>query len=166
MSVRGRILSVAGLTIAALALIQVVPYGRNHGAPPEGTQVAWDSPPTQELARRACFDCHSNETRWPWYASIAPASWRIQHHVDEGRRALNLSALSVATEDDLHAIREAGETVSEGEMPPRDYLLMHPDARLTPAERRALADGLDRSLASLVAGNSGTGAGEDEAGGR
>ena len=164
---------VVGLGIAAAALIQVVPYGRHHVAPPSGLQVVWDSPRTEDLARRACFDCHSNETRWPWYASIAPMSWRIQHHVDEGRERFNVSALDARSDDGRDAIREAGESVTKREMPPRDYLLLHPNARLSPAERRALADGLDRSLVAVTKpGPAGNGLdpeeekGEEEARGR
>src|SRR5262249_45419851 len=122
------------------------PYGRDHSNPPSNQLVRWDSPATEQLARRACFDCHSNETRWPWYASVAPFSWRVQHDVDEGREHLNFSAPGVRAQHGDDA-REAGKTVLEGKMPPRDYQLMHPESGLTPAERRLLAEGLDRSLA-------------------
>lgn len=71
--------------LGLLLAIQLVPYGRDHSNPPGRTEPSWDSPATRELARRACFDCHSNETEWPAYASIAPASWLAQYDVDEGR---------------------------------------------------------------------------------
>jgi hypothetical protein len=97
----------------------------------------WDSPQTRELAQRACFDCHSNETVWPWYSNIAPVSWLVQHDVDEGREYVNFSDWGNARELD-----ELGEVVYEGEMPMSNYLLTHPEARLTDAERAALAQGL------------------------
>ncbi len=133
--------------LAVLIVLQSVPYGRRHVNPPDGVVAAFDSPATQTLAERACFDCHSNRTRWPWYASIAPLSWRIQSHVMEGREALNFTAMDTGGENLTEAAEEAGETIMEGEMPPRDYLLMHPEARLTTAEKQALARGLERTLA-------------------
>lgn len=98
-------------------------------------------PRTRELAARACFDCHSNRTRWPWYAHVAPASWLLQSHVDEGRRELNFSRWDLAQEE----ADEAGDTVRSGEMPPWTYLLTHPEARLSDAEKGQLALGLDRT---------------------
>jgi mono/diheme cytochrome c family protein len=151
MSARDGLRRVAAFAIAAAVLVQLAPYGRNHIAPPAGTPTAWDTDRTEQLARRACFDCHSNETRWPWYAAVAPASWRVQHDVDEGRVRLNFSALNTRSEEGLDALREAGKVVTEGEMPPLDYRLLHPEARLTPEEKRTLALGLERSLARLAA---------------
>lgn len=133
------------------ALIQLVPYGRAHTNPPDGTVVAFDSPRTQELAERACYDCHSNHTRWPWYSSIAPMSWRIQTHVNEGRSKLNFTAFAPSSKETAEAAEEAGESVTKGEMPPADYQWAHPEARLSPAEKQALAEGLDRTLAPFIA---------------
>src|SRR5215216_1353338 len=72
-------------------VLQLVPYGRRHDNPPTTREPAWDDPTTRALAVRACFDCHSNETRWPWYSYVAPVSWLTQRDVDEGRRELNFS---------------------------------------------------------------------------
>jgi Haem-binding domain len=74
-----------------LLVIQLVPYGRDHGNASTTSEPIWDSPVTRALAKQACFDCHSNETEWPAYSHIAPASWLVQHDVDEGRAALNFS---------------------------------------------------------------------------
>ena len=78
--------------VLVLFVAQFVPYGLEHTNPPDGALASFDSPATEDLARRACFDCHSNRTRWPWYASIAPISWRVQQHVIEGRKKLNFTA--------------------------------------------------------------------------
>jgi hypothetical protein len=141
-------------TIAILILVlgaaQLVPYGRYHTNPPDGTLAAFDSPQTQALAERACFDCHSNHTRWPWYASMAPASWRIQHHVDEGREKLNFTAFDGANEKMADAAGEASKSITKGEMPPADYLLMHPEARLNATEKAALARGLGVTFAAYA----------------
>ena len=134
----------------ALAAAQLVPYGRNHSNPPDGTLTTFDSPATQSLAERACFDCHSNRTHWPWYASIAPISWRIQRHVDEGREKLNFTAFEPQNEHMTEAAGEAGESITKGEMPSNDYLLAHPEARLTAAEKTALVRGLDAMFAQYA----------------
>ena len=136
-----------------LIVVQLVPYGRTHSNPPVTGTPAWDSPETEHLARRACFDCHSHETKWPWYASIAPISWRIQSHVDEGREKLNFSAFDRPQDE----ADEAAETVRDGEMPPWDYLLAHPEARLSAAEKHALTRGLAATL-----GEDEKGLGEEE----
>jgi len=160
-----RALGTALVAIVFIVLLaQVVPYGRAHVNPPDGAQTAFDSQATQDLATRACFDCHSNRTRWPWYSSIAPISWRIQHDVNEGREKLNFTAFD-ATGKMADAAGESGEEVTKGEMPPKDYLLMHPEARLTPAERALLARGLGATFAAFAREGPGGGeAGEAERG--
>ena len=128
--------------VAAFLAIQLVPYGRSHSNPPLQSEPQWDSPMTRTLARQACFDCHSNETEWPAYASIAPASWLVQHDVDEGRAVLNFSEWQRAQEE----AAKASEELLEGEMPPAAYLLLHPHARLSPSDRDRLARGLAKTL--------------------
>lgn len=117
--------------------IQAVPYGRNHTNPPVVAEPSWDSESTRELAERACFDCHSNETVWPWYSSIAPISWMLQLDVNVGREELNYSVWGRDQDAD-----ESAETVRDGEMPPRRYLLAHPEARLSDEQLDALIHGL------------------------
>lgn len=150
MSVSRKVLLGFGILLGLLFVLQLVPYGRRHSNPPAGAVAAWDSPRTLELAKRACFDCHSNETRWPWYSHIAPLSWRIQNHVDEGREHLNLTAFDAGSKDMRHAAGEAGEVLAEGEMPPLDYLLAHPEARLSASERRELVAGLNATFAAFA----------------
>lgn len=128
---------ILGSALVLLLLIQAVPYGRDHQNPPVGLEPNWDSPETKELATRACYDCHSNETVWPWYSNIAPMSWLVQRDVDKGREELNFSDLQAAGDE----IDELGEVVLEGKMPLPIYLPAHPEARLTQAERHQLAQG-------------------------
>jgi hypothetical protein len=132
----------AAIAGAALLALQLVPYGRNHSNPPVAVEPDWDQPSTRALAARACFDCHSNETRWPWYSSVAPASWFVQRHVDDGRQVLNFSEWQRPQEE----ASESAETILEGEMPLRGYSLLHASARLSPAESQALARGLTASI--------------------
>lgn len=130
------------VTLALLVLIQVVPYGRDHTNPPVTGEPAWDSPATRALVKDACFDCHSNETSWPAYSHIAPASWLVQYDVDEGRAKLNFSEWQRPQEE----ADEAAEKVQEGEMPLKVYTFMHSHARLGAAERARLAEGLAKTL--------------------
>jgi hypothetical protein len=123
-------------------LIQFIPYGHTHTNPPTSKEPAWDSPLTRELIHRACFDCHSNQTTFPWYSNVAPISWLLQRDVMGGRSHLNF------TEWDLfqkHA-KDVAEEVKQGDMPPWFYLPMHPAARLSAAEKQALIDGAAKSL--------------------
>jgi len=132
---------VAVIVVFVIAL-QIVPYGRAHTNPPVQAEPKWDSPQTRELAKRACFDCHSNETVWPWYSNVAPMSWLIQHDVDEGRSRLNLSAWNLRQREARNAARQ----VQRGEMPPASYLMLHPPARLSSEETLALIQGFNASL--------------------
>src|SRR5580700_9893839 len=121
-------------------LIQLVPFGRQHANPAVTQEPAWDSPQTRDLARRACFDCHSNETVWPWYSNVAPVSWLNQRDVNGGRNHLNFTEWDHVQK---HA-KDVAEQVKEGGMPPWFYLPMHPAARLTAAEKQALIDGAEK----------------------
>jgi len=108
-------------------------------------EPAWDSAETRATAARACFDCHSNETTWPAYSRVAPASWLIYRDVVEGREHLNFSEWQRPQKD----ADEAAEHVRESEMPLPIYALMHPEARLTPDERERLAAGLAATLGAV-----------------
>jgi heme-binding protein len=128
--------------LALGVVIQAVPYGRQHTNPPVIAEPQWDTPQTRTLAARACFDCHSNETVWPWYANIAPVSWLVQRDVDLGRRAVNFSEWNRPQKE----ARESSETVRQGEMPPWVYTVRRSSARLSVAEKEALAGGLAATL--------------------
>ncbi len=128
-------------------LSQFVPHGRNHSNPQVRQEPSWDAPTTHELARRACFDCHSNETRWPWYSHVAPVSWLIQRDVDEGREHLNFSEWDRPQDD----ADEASEVVREKEMPPWFYLPTHPEADLSAQEQEQLAAGFDKMFGRRMA---------------
>jgi hypothetical protein len=132
--------------LATFLAIQLVPYGRDHSNPPVTGEPTWDAPETRALAKQACFDCHSNETEWPVYASIAPVSWLVQRDVNEGRAVLNFSEWSRPQEE----AKDTAEEVLEGEMPPAAYMLVHAHARLTAADRGRLAQGLARTLGVAV----------------
>ena len=133
--------------------VQAVPYGRRHTNPPVRVEPRWDSAATRAPAVRACFDCHSNETIWPWYSHVAPASWLTQRDVNKGRRKLNFSEWDQPQKE----ARESGNTVRKGKMPPWLYKAAHPDARLTPAEAQALSQGLEATQGARGAKRAGKG---------
>ncbi len=128
--------------VGVFLVMQLVPYGRTHSNPPVKQEPPWDSPRTRELAVRACFDCHSNQTRWPWYADVAPFSWVVQRDVDAARDVINFSAWSSSQE--LSAA--SGQSVITGNMPPAKYRMAHPEANLSHEETVELARGLDATL--------------------
>ena len=128
--------------VGLLLVIQLVPYGRAHTNPPVTMEPAWDSPQTRELAVRACYDCHSNETAWPWYTSVAPVSWLAQRDVNVGRDVLNFSEWDKPQQK----AEDAAEAVREGEMPPIYYTPLHSTARLSDQEKQALIAGLEATI--------------------
>jgi hypothetical protein len=125
--------------LALVVVIQLVPYGRDHTNPPITAEPAWPSPEVRALAVRACFDCHSNETRWPWYSHVAPVSWLVQSDTMEGRAELNFSEWDRPQKE----ADEAAEVVTKGEMPPLVYFPTHPEARLSKEEQAVLSKGLE-----------------------
>jgi mono/diheme cytochrome c family protein len=128
--------------VGGFLLLQLIPYGHNHTNPAVISEPKWDSPQTRSLLKQACFDCHSNETVWPWYSNIAPASWLIQKDVEEGRAELNFSEWDTQTVE----IEEILEHIEDNHMPPSQYTLIHSEARLTQEQRNLLVQGLQNSL--------------------
>lgn len=100
--------------------------------------------PNEEIAgllRTACYDCHSNETQYPWYYRITPVNWWVQHHVNEGREEGNLSVWAALSEKHrAHFVDEAAELIEAAEMPLPSYTWMHGDARLDQRQRKLLID--------------------------
>lgn len=131
--------------IGVFLLIQLIPHGKEHANPKVIAEPHWDSPQTRTLFMRACGDCHSHETKWPWYSKIAPFSWIIYRHVQEGREHFNVSAWGYQKENEGD---EAAKTIKEGEMPPLSYLLFHPEARLSESEKLQLIKGLENTFGS------------------
>lgn len=126
--------------VVTFAVIQLVPYGRSHSNPTVTGEPRWANDRTRELMVNACFACHSNEVEYPPYASVAPISWMVQHHVDEGRGKVNYSEFATDQGD----ADESVKTIEEGEMPPSYFTRfgLHPNANLTASEIAELIDGL------------------------
>ena len=117
-------------------LIQLVSFERTN--PPVTGEV--EAPPeVKALLKRACFDCHSHDTTWPWYSKVAPVSWLVHRDVVEGRKHLNFSTwAAVKPERKAKKFDDIVEEVEGGDMPPWFYLPMHPEAKLTPEEQQTI----------------------------
>lgn len=140
-----RLLKLTGVgALAALLLIQLVPYGHAHSNPPVTRAAKWPPGPGGEIAKAGCYDCHSNLTKWRWYSNVAPASWLIEHDVEDGRGALDFSEWDKPQPDAGELI----EKVESGEMPPLQYRLAHGSARLSDTEKKQLVAAITRLYAT------------------
>lgn len=137
-----RILIIAGIVLAVIGVLMVAvgTFAVARTNPPVTTTIEWDSPETEALVRRACFDCHSNETVWPWYSYIAPMAFLVSHDVEEGRDHLNFST------DTRFEARDMRQEIERGNMPLPVYLPLHPEAQLTDAEKQQLIAGLQATF--------------------
>lgn len=135
---RALVISLFILLTLAVAIQFVRPDRTN---PRVVAPIAFGDPSVERIFRRSCFDCHSHETRWPWYSSFAPISWLVVYDIKEAREHMNFSNW---TESDADIYEEICEEVEEGKMPLRKYVLLHPDARLSEPDRKAICDWADR----------------------
>lgn len=122
--------------VIALVAMQFIPVDRSN--PSDRGQPAAPSE-VETILRRACYDCHSNETRWRWYAQIAPISFLLARDVKEGRREVNFSIWDrYEQRRKARKLKEIVKEVEEGDMPPWYYVSVHADARLSQADREAI----------------------------
>ena len=132
------------IIIAILLLAQAIRIDRSN--PPVRSDLP-NSVTAKPILQRACYNCHSNGTVWPWYSGVAPVSWLVGSDVEEGRRNLNFSEWGdYDSGTQIHKLRGIAEEVQDGEMPPWYYTMVHPSSRLSPSER-------DRILAWTRAGS-------------
>jgi len=133
MTLLGKILIGGSILLAAA---QLVPVERTN--PPVEEEVPAPAE-VREVLRRACYDCHSNETRWPWYAHVAPVSWMVVHDVKHARKHLNFSTWNAYdAKKRRKKLDELWEEVDEGEMPLWTYRPLHPESRLDASDLRLL----------------------------
>lgn len=146
--------------IVLIALVQFIPV--QHSNPKAADPVVFADPNAEAIAKRSCYDCHSNQTTWPWYSYVAPFSWYTINHVEEGRSRLNFSDVAATlaqpqrgeggesgeqpTTADL--AEHAAKTINNGEMPPSYYTLIHKDAILSAADKATLIAGINQALTS------------------
>jgi mono/diheme cytochrome c family protein len=133
---RRAVLIAVAVLAGVFVVLQLVPYGHDHGAPAT-TKRADLEPAAAQVFAGACADCHSNATRWPWYTNVAPASLLVVNDVKGGRDHMNLSRWDTPQPE----LDEVVHTIDDSEMPPVQYKLVHGDARLGATQRRALIAG-------------------------
>lgn len=129
----------AALLVLVLA-IQLIPVARTNPAVVSSESLPGPSQ-VEAVLRESCYNCHSNETKWPLYSYIAPLSWFLADHVKEGREHLNFSKWNIIPAAEQAELREEiWEETQEGEMPLKSYLLAHPGARLTQSDLDVLRE--------------------------
>lgn len=128
--------------IAIFAAIQLIPIDRtNPPVDPEKDfiQVMNTPPKISGLLKRACYDCHSFETKYPRYAYVAPVSWSVKHHINEGREHANFSIWENYNQDlKKNMLEKAAQNIDSRKMPIPGYIVYHPEANLSEAERQLL----------------------------
>ncbi|CAH0279977.1 heme-binding domain-containing protein [Chryseobacterium sp. WG14] len=129
--------------LVAFIMIQFFPIDKTNPAPTPGMdflKIKNTPDPIAKIIRTSCYDCHSNETKYPWYSNISPASWVVKNHINEGRKHLNFSTFAVyESKRQLHKIEECLEMIEKKEMPLESYYLGHQNAKLTDEQRTALS---------------------------
>ena len=130
------------LLVVALIVIQFFRPEKNIHPQPQPANIASVYPVpanVDSILMKACNDCHTNNTRYPWYNNIQPVAWWLNHHVDEGKEELNFDEFATyAAARKYDKIKETKKEVDEGEMPISSYTLVHAEARLKDAEKQAL----------------------------
>ena len=127
---------VLGAIAGLLVVIQLIPVDRSN--PPVEEEVPAPTA-VRQILRTSCYDCHSNESVWPWYAYVAPVSWLVTHDVHEAREHMNFSTWNDYDEDErIELLEEVWEEVEDGEMPLWFYVPLHPEAELAEQDKRLL----------------------------
>lgn len=141
------------MILAVVVLLQLIPVDRSNPEYDEGKDflsATQASTEVTEIVKAACYDCHSHQTVWPWYAYVAPASWVISNHVEEGRDELNFSEWTeYETGKKDHKLEECIEALTEGWMPEQSYVRLHKEAKLTDEQRAVLVNFFKETRAQL-----------------
>jgi len=142
--VKQKILLVLVLLFGAIQFVRPHP-NTAAGLGPNDIAAKYQIPPdVQTVLQKACYDCHSNNTRYPWYAQVQPVGWWLANHISEGKRHLNFSEfLAYDAKRAPKKLKKAADELTEHDMPLTSYTLIHRDARLTPAETKLVADWAD-----------------------
>ena len=103
------------------------------------------------ILKNACFDCHSNNTNYPWYFNIQPVGWLLAKDIENGKDKLNFSEIgSLSSRKQISKLQEVENRIKDGTMPLRAYQIMHPSARLAEGERRLLVDWIEKTKDTIV----------------
>ena len=139
--------------LVALIIIQFFHPARNSSSQllaTDITAVAAVPVNVQQVLSRACYDCHSNNTRYPWYMNIQPVAWYLAHHITEGKKEINFSEFgSYSHKKQVHKLQEMVNELKEGDMPLSSYTLIHGDAKLSEADKTLLINWADSVAVKL-----------------
>lgn len=137
-----KLLKIVAIVLFAFGIIQLIPVDRNNPKVKTSenfVDVFSTSSEVREILKTACYDCHSNETIYPDYAKIAPISWAIKDHINEGREHLNFSVWTTYNQDLKKNMLESSiADLQQNRMPMAGYMVYHPDARLNEAQKKVL----------------------------
>ena len=144
-----RAIFAACIGAAALALLLLQLWPTTTSNPAVVSTPEWNAEHTLQLAQRACFDCHSHETEWPWYTKVVPAYFLMAYDVERGRKIFNFSRWeeTCCTKEQIDVM---AVTVTKDHMPLPYYLVLHPEARLSDVERGQLVYGLIETMNSRL----------------
>jgi hypothetical protein len=124
------------VALLALVALQLAPVERTNPQVESAVPVAAE---LKTVLKRSCYDCHSNETKWPWYARVAPVSWLVANDVKEGRKEVNFSVWNQYSENRrARKLKEIVEQVEQSKMPQWYYVLVHPEAKLSASDREMI----------------------------
>ena len=130
------------ILLVGFILLQFFPIDKNNPAPtPKMDFLTIKNTPenTANLIRTGCYDCHSNESKYPWYSNVQPFGWFLRDHIDEARKELNFSTFATyEPKRQAHKLYEAAEQIEKGEMPLDSYVLIHSEANFSPAQKDQL----------------------------
>lgn len=136
--------------LAILVLLQLIRPAKNKSnAPTPGdiSQVAVVPADVQAILKKACYDCHSNNTHYPWYVNIQPVGLYLAHHIEEGKDELNFNEFGAySAKRRRNKLKGIAEQIRDGEMPLSSYTLLHKEARLTDAEKTAITKWVENTL--------------------
>ena len=134
--------NIAWLLLVVLIIIQFISIDKTNPPVNPSQDFLTISQPPQEMARLikdACYDCHSNTTKFPWYTNIQPVAWWVKNHIENGRKELNFSTWATyKNSKKIHKLEECAELTEATEMPLLSYILMHPEAKISEEERAAM----------------------------
>ena len=154
---RRAVIAVCSASAFAFAAIQLLPAPPRTNPPIDRNRTIEArlkvTPQVEAVLQHACINCHSHQTAWPWYSRVAPVSWMIGCDVNAARTAMNLSHWSPNPGEQIAYLTAACVNVRGGRMPPPNYQLMHPEARVSPAEAKTFCDWTKSQISSILAAN-------------
>lgn len=139
------------ILLAVLVIIQFIRPARNTGMGPYPNDITTRLHIPNDVMntfQQACYDCHSNHTKYPWYANVQPLAWWIQDHVNDGKRHFNFHEFaSYSPKKQKHKLEEIIETIEKGEMPMESYTWLHKEARLSATQIAAIKNWVTEAIA-------------------